>query len=60
MLSERGHWLRREDGIDVLITVHPSALLRGEPSERESAYEAWLADLSAASGRLAKAMAHPE
>jgi len=60
VLSERGHWLRREDGIDVLIRVHPSALLRGEPSQRESAYEAWLADLSAASGRLAKAMAHPE
>jgi len=60
VLSERGHWLRREDGIDVLITVHPSALLRGEPSQRESAYKAWLADLSAASGRLAKAMAHPE
>ena len=55
VLSERGHWLQREDGIDVLITVHPSALLRGEPSERESAYEAWLADLSAATGRIAKA-----
>lgn len=54
VLSERGHWLRRDDGIEVLITVHPSALLRGDPAEREAAYNAWLADLSVATERLAK------
>ena len=51
-MSERGHWLRRDDGIEVLITVHPSALLRGDPAQRESAYADWLADLSAATSRL--------
>ncbi len=57
VLSERGHWLRRDDGIEVLVTVHPSALLRGDPAERESAYKEWLADLSAATEHLAKANA---
>ena len=52
VMSERGHWLRRDDGIEVLITVHPSALLRGDPAQRESAYADWLADLSAATSRL--------
>ena len=45
VLANRGHWLQREDGLRVLITVHPSALLRGDPAERKLAYEAWLADL---------------
>ena len=45
VMSERGHWLRRSDGIDVLITLHPSALLRADPSQRDEAYAAWLDDL---------------
>ena len=45
VLANRGHWLQRDDGLQVLITVHPSALLRGDPAERKLAYEAWLADL---------------
>jgi len=55
VMSERGHWLRRSDGIDVLITVHPSALLRGDPAHREAAYREWLEDLSAATARIAVA-----
>jgi len=54
VMSERGRWLRRHDGIGVLITLHPSALLRGDPAEREAAYEAWIADLSAATPRVVK------
>ncbi len=42
---ERGQWLERADGLRVLITLHPSALLRGPPEERDAAYEQWLADL---------------
>ncbi len=52
VLSERGRWLERPDGIEVLVTLHPSALLRGNPLERENAFEAWVADLRAAAPLL--------
>jgi uracil-DNA glycosylase len=46
---ERGHWFTRADGIRVLVTLHPSALLRvQEPEEREAAYAAWVEDLKKA------------
>lgn len=41
----RGQWLTRSDGLRVLITLHPSALLRMEPADKAAAYAAWLADL---------------
>ena len=41
----RGQWLKRADGRRVLITLHPSALLRMEPGDKDAAYTAWLADL---------------
>jgi len=50
---ERGQWLERGGGLPVLITLHPSALLRMEPDEKEDAYERWLADLAQAA-RYAK------
>ena len=43
--KERGQWLVRADGRRVLITLHPSALLRMEPEDKAAAYDAWLADL---------------
>jgi probable DNA metabolism protein len=46
--SERGQWLERADGLRVLITLHPSALLRMPAEEREAAFEAFVADLSQA------------
>ena len=45
MTRERGHWLERSDGRTVLVTLHPSALLRMEPEDKAAAYAAWLADL---------------
>jgi uracil-DNA glycosylase len=42
---QRGQWLKRGDGRRVLITLHPSALLRMEPEEKQAAYAAWLQDL---------------
>ena len=42
---QRGQWLTRADGRRVLVTLHPSALLRMDPAEKEAAYEAWLNDL---------------
>ena len=49
---ERGQWLRRADGRRVLITLHPSALLRMEPEDKAAAWTAWLADLKKAAAML--------
>jgi DNA polymerase len=47
--AERGTWrVREEDGLRVLVTLHPSALLRLPDAEREAAYARWLDDLSKA------------
>lgn len=45
---ERGEWLRRDDGRPVLVTLHPSALLRMPPSEQAPAFEAFVRDLRVA------------
>jgi uracil-DNA glycosylase len=45
----RGQWDRRADGIAVLITLHPSALLRAPPEDFDDNFQAWLADLRHAS-----------
>jgi DNA polymerase len=47
----RGRWLQRDDGLDVLITLHPSALLR-VLDDREAAYAAWLDDLRQAAKHI--------
>ncbi|MDI1257955.1 UdgX family uracil-DNA binding protein [Aquabacterium sp.] len=44
--QNHGQWLKREsDGVPVLITTHPSALLRTQDDARSAAYAQWLADL---------------
>ena len=53
VLAERGAWLARDDGLRVLVTLHPSALLRGDPAQREAAWNAWISDLSAAASLFA-------
>jgi len=50
---ERGRWLERSDGRKVLITLHPSALLRVDPEDKAAAYAAWLADLKQAARHFA-------
>ena len=52
VLTERGQWAERPDGLRVLVTLHPSALLRGEPADREQAFERWVNDLKVASSLL--------
>lgn len=53
VMAQRGHWLERQDGLRVLITLHPSALLRVEDAEqRAAAYTQWLNDLRQASKLL--------
>ncbi len=43
--AERGKWLTRADGRKVLITLHPSALLRMPPEDKAQAWQDFLADL---------------
>jgi uracil-DNA glycosylase family protein len=43
--ANRGQWLPRPDGLQVLVTLHPSALLRVDPEVREAAFEAFVADI---------------
>ena len=43
-----GRWHDRADGVRVLVTLHPSALLRIPDAEREAACADWLADLAVA------------
>jgi DNA polymerase len=47
ILSQRGEWMEREDGRKVLITLHPSALLR-TLDDREQAFADFVKDLSKA------------
>ena len=46
--KQRGQWLRRDDGLQVLVTLHPSALLRMEPQQQSQAFEDFVADLQLA------------
>jgi len=48
VMSERGQWFVRPDGLRVLVTLHPAALLRMEPQVRDAAYADWLHDLKLA------------
>jgi DNA polymerase len=45
---ERGQWLQRADTRPVLITLHPSALLRMQDGDKDAAFRQWLEDLAVA------------
>ena len=49
VMSERGQWFARADGLRVLVTLHPAALLRMPQEQQAGAYAAWLKDLALAS-----------
>jgi DNA polymerase len=53
VLANRGQWLARDDGLPVLVTLHPSALLRLRGEDRDAAFERWLEDLRVAEPHLA-------
>ena len=48
VMQERGQWQTGPRGEQVLVALHPSALLRGDPAQRDEAYAAWLEDLAKA------------
>ncbi|HSV45297.1 MAG TPA: UdgX family uracil-DNA binding protein [Ramlibacter sp.] len=54
VMAERGQWLARADGLQVLVTVHPSALLRVPPEERDEAFADFVRDLKQARKLLEK------
>lgn len=60
VMRERGRWHTDARGLPVLVTLHPSALLRGDPEERESAYARWLEDLAVADEYLAPKKRPPQ
>ncbi|MEJ5991127.1 UdgX family uracil-DNA binding protein [Ramlibacter sp. PS3R-8] len=45
VLSERGQWFDRADGVRVLVTVHPSSVLRMDPAQQPQAFAAFVGDL---------------
>ena len=51
VLRERGQWISRDDGVPVLVTLHPAVLLRMDvdAEARDTAYTGWVADLERAS-----------
>ena len=57
--AERGRWLQRDDGLAVLVTLHPSALLRMPPEQREAGYAAFLGDLAQARALFEAPRARP-
>ena len=50
VMSERGQWFTRLDGLRVLVTLHPAALLRMPAHEYATAHARWLQDLRLAMG----------
>jgi len=52
VMLNRGQWRQRADGLPVLITLHPSALLRLRGGDRDAAFLQWVGDLRAAEARV--------
>jgi uracil-DNA glycosylase len=48
VMGERGKWLPRLDGLPVLVTVHPSSLLRVPSEDRDAAFALFVKDLAKA------------
>ena len=46
--KERGRWLARQDGLQVLVTLHPSALLRMDREQQLPAFKEFVNDLGVA------------
>ncbi len=47
--TARGQWFTRADGLRVLVTLHPAALLRMQGGVGNEAFQGWVEDLRAAS-----------
>ena len=47
--QHEGQWLRRADGLPVLVVRHPAAILRTDPAMQAALHERWVAHLRLAS-----------
>jgi DNA polymerase len=45
VMSERGEWFDRTDGVRVLVTVHPLSVLRMDETQQPGAFDALVGDL---------------
>jgi probable DNA metabolism protein len=50
VVTERGQWHARPDGLPVLVTLHPAALLRMPPDQQAAAFDLFVGDLGRAAG----------
>lgn len=50
--GQRGSWIRTDAGLDILLTVHPSYLLRLRGESREAEYERFVSELAMVPARL--------
>jgi uracil-DNA glycosylase len=50
VMKERGQWMVDPRGRKVLVTLHPSALLRADPAHGKENFARWIADLEKATG----------
>ena len=46
--AHEGQWLQRDDGVPVLVCLHPAAILRADPQRRDELHARWLASLAQA------------
>ena len=53
VMKERGQWMTDPQGRPVLVTLHPSALLRADPQHSAENFAQWLDDLRMASTHAA-------
>ena len=47
--EHEGQWLMRDDGVPVLVCLHPAAILRADPQRQEALRERWVESLRQAS-----------
>ena len=50
--EHEGQWLVRDDGVPVLVCLHPAALLRADPSRQDALRRRWIESLRQASAMV--------
>jgi DNA polymerase len=58
--EHEGRWLRRADGLPVLVVRHPAAILRSDPAAQAALRQRWVAHLRLASPVLQRSLAMEE
>jgi DNA polymerase len=53
--EHEGRWLLRDDGVPVLVCLHPAAILRADPQRQDALRARWIDSLRQASALLLEA-----